>query len=59
MSSVFLSSPEDDQSILIGMSSCNHQFVSELITTQLRISLGVTANGLHLMSCLGVLFFLA
>ena len=29
-------SPEDDQSILIEMSSCNLQFFSELITTQLR-----------------------
>ena len=27
-------SPEDDQSILIEMSSCNLQFFSELITTQ-------------------------
>ena len=29
-------SPEDDQSILIETSSCNLQFFSELITTQLR-----------------------
>ena len=43
-------SPEDDQSILIETSSCNHRFFSELITTQLRIfSHGVTANSLYLM----------
>ena len=39
---------EDDQSILIETSSCNHQIFSELITTQLRISHGVTANSLYL-----------
>ena len=32
----WLASPEDDQSILIETSSCNLQFFSELITTQLR-----------------------
>ena len=32
------------------MSSCNHQFFSELITTQLIISQGVTANSLYLSS---------
>ena len=29
-------SPEDDQSTLIEMSSCNHQFFSELITGVLK-----------------------
>ena len=38
------------QSILIETSSCNVQFFSELITTQLRISHGVTANSLYLSS---------
>ena len=33
---IYLHSPEDDQSILIETSSCNLQFFSELITTQLR-----------------------
>ena len=37
---------EDDRSILIEASSCNHQFFSELITIQLRSSHGVTANRL-------------
>ena len=37
-----------DNSILIETSSCNHQFFSQLITTQLRISQGVTANTLYL-----------
>ena len=32
-----LHSPDDDQSILIETSSCNLQFFSELITTQLII----------------------
>ena len=42
------SSPEDDQRILIETSSCNHQFISDIIATHLRISHGVTANSLHL-----------
>ena len=33
---IYHDSAEDDQSILIEMSSCNLQFFSELITTQLR-----------------------
>ena len=41
-------SPEDDQSLLIETSSCNLQFFSELITTQVRISCGVYANSLYL-----------
>ena len=36
--------PEDDQSILIETSSCNLRFFLELITTQLRISHGVTTK---------------
>ena len=36
-------------------SSCNLQFFSELITTQLRISHGVTANSLYLI-CTSLLF---
>ena len=44
------STPEDDRSILIETLSCNLQFFSELITTQLRISHGVIANSLYLSS---------
>ena len=43
-------SPDDDQSMLIETSSCNLRFFSELIATQLRISHGVTANSLYLMT---------
>ena len=42
--------PEDDQSILIETSSCNLQFFSELIITQLRILHGVTVNSLILFT---------
>ena len=46
-------SPEDNQSIPIEKSSCNLQFFSELIITQLRISHDVTVNSLYsLVSCL-------
>ena len=41
---------DNDQSILIETSSCNLQLFSELITTQLRISHGVTASCLNLQS---------
>ena len=37
---------EDDQSMLIETSRCNHQFFSELITTQKRIPHGVNAKSL-------------
>ena len=45
-------SPEDDQSILIEMLSYKLQFFSEPITTQMRISHGVTTNSLYLSSLL-------
>ena len=40
------SSSVEDQSILIKTLSCNLRFFSELISTQLRISHGITAHGL-------------
>ena len=53
MRSTLLSYPEDNQSMLIETSSCNHQFFSELITVLLKrdfFSHGVTANSLYLSS---------
>ena len=43
-------SPEDDQHILIEMSSCILQFFSELVTTLWKNSHGVTANSVYLSS---------
>ena len=49
-------SPEDDQSILLETLSCNLQFFSELITTQLSVSHGVTTDSLYMFLLLIIRF---